>query len=397
MSEADALQPSPGPNVTRLERAGKTYYIVGTAHISRESILEVEQTIDLIQPDTVCVELCETRHQALTNKDRWKNLDIFKVIREGKMLLLLANLAVGAYQRRLGQELGVEPGAELMAGVEKAHEVGAELCLADRDIQTTLKRTWANLSFWQKINLFGGILGSLVSTETIDAEQIEQLKEKDQLSEMMEELARMLPEVQKPLIDERDQFLMSSIEDAPGKSIVAVVGAGHVQGMQTYFGQPIDRDALNELPEPSRWTGMLKWAIPLIILAAFAFGITNNEGRSFEELVYAWVLPNSIASALLASFGGAKPLSVLAAFISSPITSLNPLIGSGMVVGLVEAWQRKPTVADCERINDDVRDLKGIYRNPFTRVLLVAVLANIGSALGAWIGISWVLSLVASA
>ena len=146
------------------------------------------------------------------------------------------------------------------------------------------------------------------------------------------ELARMLPEVQKPLIDERDQFLMSSIEEAPGQSIVAVVGAGHVQGMQTYFGRPVDREALNQLPEPSRWTATLKWAIPLIILAAFAFGITKNEGRSFEELLYAWVLPNSIASALLAAVGGAKPLSVLTAFISSPITSLNPLIGSGMVV-----------------------------------------------------------------
>ena len=143
-------------------------------------------------------------------------------------------------------------------------------------------------------------------------------------------------------------------------------------------------------------TSVLKWLIPTLIFGAFAFGISKNEGRSFDELLFAWVLPNSIASALLAAAGGAKALSILTAFIASPITSLNPLIGSGMVVGLVEAWLRKPTVADCERINSDVRDLKGIYRNPFTRVLLVAVLANFGSALGAWIGISWVLSLLAT-
>ena len=143
-------------------------------------------------------------------------------------------------------------------------------------------------------------------------------------------------------------------------------------------------------------TALLKWLIPALILAAFSYGISKNEGRTFDELLFAWVLPNSVASALFAAIGGGKFLSVLAAFISSPITSLNPLIGSGMVVGPIEAWLRKPTVADCERINSDVRDLKGIYRNPFTRVLLVAVLANLGSALGAWIGISWVLSLVAT-
>ena len=226
MSDVESPTPALGDNVTCLEANGKTYYIIGTAHVSKDSVQEVEDTIDAIKPDTVCVELCNTRHQALTDKDRWKNLDIFKVIREGKMLLLLANLAVGAYQRRLGKELGVEPGAELIAGVKKAEEVGAELCLADRDIQATLKRTWGNLTFWQKLNLLGGIIGSLVSTETIEAEQIEKLKEKDQLSEMMAELARVMPEVQIPLIDERDQYLMSSIEEAPGKTIVAVVGAG---------------------------------------------------------------------------------------------------------------------------------------------------------------------------
>jgi len=385
-----------GPNVTHLRGDDKDYYIVGTAHISEKSILEVEETIDAIAPDTVCVELCQTRYNALTDRNRWKNLDIFKVIKEGKMLLLLANLAVGAYQRRLGRELGVEPGAELLAGVTKAKELNAQICLVDRDIQATLKRTWGNLSFWQKTNLLGGILGSLVSTDTIEAEQIEELKEKDQLSSMMAELAEMMPEVQKPLIDERDQFLMSSIEEAPGKTIVAVVGAGHVAGMQRYFGHSIDREKLSELPPPSRWTQLIKWLIPLAILGAFSVGLTKNEGREFEELLYAWVLPNSIASGLLAAMAGGKFASILTAFICSPITSLNPLIGSGMVVGIVEAWLRKPTVEDCENINRDVQDLKGIYRNPFTRVLLVAVFANIGSALGAWIGISWVLALVAS-
>jgi len=382
-------------NVTLLERDGRKWYLIGTAHVSQDSVNEVEQVIESLKPDTVCVELCETRYNALKDSDRWKKLDIFKVIKEGKTLMLLANLAIGAYQRRLGEELGVEPGAELMAGAEKANEVGAELKLVDRDIQITLKRTWANLSFWQKIKLMGAIFGSLFETEDIGAEQIEKLKEKSELSDMMEEFARVMPEVQKPLIDERDQFLMSSIEEAPGDTVVAVVGAGHVPGMQRYFGQNIDRETINVIPPPAKWLKAVKWIIPVLILAAFSWGLTGNPERSLEELVLAWLLPNSIVAAVLTLAAGGKPLSILTAFIGSPITSLNPLIGAGMVVGLVEAWQRKPTVQDCENINQDVQSLKGIYKNPFTRVLLVAVMANIGSSLGAWIGLSWVVTLLA--
>ena len=382
-------------NVTLLERDGRKWYLVGTAHVSQESVNEVNQVIDSVKPDTVCVELCETRYTALRDADRWKKLDIFKVIKEGKTLMLLANLAIGAYQRRLGEELGVEPGAELIAGADKADEVGAELKLVDRDIQVTLKRTWANLSFWQKIKLMGAIFSSLFETDEVGAEDIEKLKENSELSDMMEEFARVMPEVQKPLIDERDQYLMSSIEEAPGDTVVAVVGAGHVPGMKRYFGQSIDRANISVIPPPARWVKALKWVIPILILAAFSWGLTGNPDRSLEELVLAWLLPNSIAAALLTAIAGGKPLSILTAFVGSPITSLNPLIGAGMVVGLVEAWQRKPTVQDCENINQDVQSLKGLYKNPFTRVLLVAVAANIGSSLGAWIGISWVMSLLA--
>ena len=382
-------------NVTLLERDGRKWYLVGTAHVSQESVNEVNEVIESVKPDTVCVELCETRYTALRDADRWKKLDIFKVIKEGKTLMLLANLAIGAYQRRLGEELGVEPGAELIAGADKADEVGAELKLVDRDIQVTLKRTWANLSFWQKIKLMGAIFSSLFETDEVGAEEIEKLKEKSELSDMMEEFARVMPEVQKPLIDERDQYLMSSIEEAPGDTVVAVVGAGHVPGMKRYFGQSIDRADISVIPPPARWVKALKWVIPILILAAFSWGLTGNPDRSLEELVLAWLLPNSVAAALLTTIAGGKPLSILTAFVGSPITSLNPLIGAGMVVGLVEAWQRKPTVQDCENINQDVQSLKGLYKNPFTRVLLVAVAANIGSSLGAWIGISWVMSLLA--
>ncbi len=169
-------------SVTLLEQDEKKYYLVGTAHVSTQSVTDVEQVIEEVRPDSVCVELCKARFEALTDEDRWSKLDIFKVIREGKMLFLLANLAISAYQRRIGNDLGVKPGAEMLAGVEKAKEVGAELTLADRDIHITLKRTWANLRFWQKVNLLSAITQGVFSKETVKEEEIEGLKEEAQLA-----------------------------------------------------------------------------------------------------------------------------------------------------------------------------------------------------------------------
>jgi pheromone shutdown-related protein TraB len=380
--------------VTVLKKNGRTFYIVGTAHVSEESVREVTEVIEQVRPDTVCVELCEARYKAITDESRWKNLDIFKVIKEGKTLFLMANLALGAYQRRIGQKLGVKPGAEMVAAAKKAEEVGAKLELVDRDIHITLKRTWANVGFWRKMTLLGGILEGLLGGQEIAAEDIEKLKEKSHLSEVMAEFARVLPEVKVPLIDERDLYMMSSIEEVPGDTVVAIVGAGHVEGMVKHFQKPVDREALEVIPPTSGWVKALKWAIPVLIMAAFSWGYHQHGHRGLEEMLTAWILPNSIMAALFTLAAGAKLGSIVAAFIASPITSLNPLLPAGVVVGLVEAWLRRPTVADAERINEDVHSIRGVYRNAFTRVLLVAAMATFGSAAGAWIGISWVFSLL---
>ena len=385
-------------HVTILKDDARTFYLLGTAHVSEDSVAEVRQVIDAVQPDTVCVELCQARYQSLTDKDRWKKLDIFKVIKEGKTLFLLATLAIGAYQRRLGAKLGVTPGAELMAGAEAANEIGAELVLFDRDIHITLKRTWRNLGFFKKMSLLSAITASLFDggdDDDVGADEIEALKEQANLSKMMEEFSEAFPEVHKPLIDERDRYMVSGLQDAPGQTIVAVVGAGHVPGMTGYFDTPIDREPLKQLPPPRWYTGLIKWIIPIAILAAFAVGISSNETGSFTDMLTAWILPNAIVALLFTALAGGKPLSILTAGVASPITSLNPLLGAGMVVGLVEAWLRKPTVEDAERINADVQSLRGLYRNPFTRVLLVAVAATLGSAVGAWIGGAWILALLA--
>jgi pheromone shutdown-related protein TraB len=381
-------------NVTVLAQDDRTIYLVGTAHVSDASVQEVQQVIEQVQPDVVCIELCQARYNALTSDAAWKNLDVFKVIRQGKTLFLLANLAIGAYQRRIGHELGVKPGAELLAAAEKAKDVGARVELIDRDIHVTLKRTWANLGFWDKAGLIGAMIESLFSREKVSATDIENLKQQAHLSEMLNEFAKEMPKIKGPLIDERDQYLASGVERAEGKKIVVVVGAAHVPGMRETFGKPVDRSALEALPPPSRLMKALNWLFPLAIVVALIYGIYDRQGSSTEELLTAWILPTSLMCFLLTAVAGAKLLSLASAALAAPITTLLPVIGAGMVVGLVEAWLRRPTVEDCERINHDVQTWSGIYRNPVTRVLLVTVASTMGAALGAWIGLSWIVALL---
>ncbi len=398
--QADAVQPEAVTHetvtheghVTVLRHEGREFHIIGTAHVSRKSVEEVQEVIARVRPDTVCVELDAMRYEALTDDSRWRQLDIFQVIRQKKVLFLMASLALQAYQRRLGDKLGVKPGAELIAGVEAAKRVGAEVVLADRDVQATLRRTWANLGFTNKMKLLAALGASVFDTEEVDEEQIEALKDREHISDMMGEFAKVMPEVKVPLIDERDSYLMSAITDAPGKVVVGVVGAGHVEGMITQLGKKVDRDALSIVPAPSRWVGIVKWVIPAIILAAFYYGYRQHQGEDLMHMLQAWVLPNAIMCGLLTAIAGGKFLSVLTGVVSSPITSLNPTIGAGMVVGLVEAWLRKPTVEDAEQLGKEVSTFAGMRKNPFSRILLVFMAAQIGSALGAYIGLGWVLS-----
>ena len=384
-----------GPNVTVLTQQERTFYLIGTAHISAQSVIEVRDTIEQVRPDSVCVELCQTRFDAMNDPDRWRKLNIFQVIKQGKVLYLLANLALSAYQKMLGEKFGVEPGAEQKEGIVVAEEVGAQLVLADRDIQATLKRTWANISFWSRLKLLGSMFAPGEESEELTEERLEEMKDQDTISEMMKTFAEELPEIKEPLIDERDQYLIAKVVRASGEKVVAVVGAGHIEGMIAHFesANEVDCEAISVIPKPKLWVKSLKWIIPAVILGAFYFGFQKAD-RPGGEMLYAWVLSNALMAALLSLIALPKPLSVLTAAIASPITSLNPALGAGMVVGLVEAWLRKPTVEDSERLLEDSATIKGLYRNPFTRVLLVAMFSTIGSALGAYIGAAWVLSIL---
>lgn len=380
--------------VTRLEHAGRVIYIIGTAHVSQKSVEEVERVIAEVRPDTVCVELDKTRFDAMMDSKRWQKLDLFQVIKQKKVLYLLSNLALSSFQRKIGESMGVKPGAELLAAVKSAETVGARLVLADRDIQATLKRTWHSLSFFNRARLISELLVAPFAVEEIGAEKIESLKDRDTISELLDALAKEMPRLKEPLIDERDRYLISSILEAEGQTIVAVVGAGHVRGMLANVATEVDRDAISVIPRPSPVGQIIGWLIPMAVLIAFYFGWREHQSESVIQMVKAWVIPTSVLCGIFTLASLAHPLTLLAGVLAAPLTTLNPLIGVGMVTALVEAYVRKPTVADCEGVPDAIMSLKGWYGNRATRILLVFILSSIGASIGMAISTTWVISLL---
>jgi pheromone shutdown-related protein TraB len=397
---ADPEPPTPLPaSVTELVHEGTTYYLVGTAHVSQRSVDEVKAVIDQVKPDVVCVELDKARHDALTKDSAFRDLDVFKVVREGRTLYLLAHLALASYQRRIGASLGVKPGAELLAAVRVAEKRGIPVELIDRDINITLKRTWKNLGLWKRSMLLSSLLVGWDDDdegEAVTEASLEQLKEPKALSEMLTELGRAVPQIKGPLIDERDRYLASkAVEAGRGKQrVVAVVGAAHVPGMKAHFGEPLDRAELERIPPPSLIWRALKWLIPITFLVALVWGWQRSDTTSFTEMMLAWILPTSIGAGALTLLAGGSILSVLAALLVAPVAAIHPLLGTGMVVGVVEAWRRRPNVADCERLPEDIQTMGGFWRNPVTRILLIAVASGLGTAAGFWVGVGWVAAII---
>jgi pheromone shutdown-related protein TraB len=387
--------------VSELVSGDTTFHIVGTAHVSQRSVDEVRAVIAEVRPDAVCVELDQTRYDTLTKASAFRDLDVFKVVREGRTLYLLAHLALASYQRRIGASLGVKPGAELLAAVEAARASAIPVELIDRDINITLKRTWRNLGLWKRSMLLSSLIVGFETDdpkagEPITEKSIEDLKEAKALSEMLSELGRVVPQIKAPLIDERDQYMASKLAEvgAGRRSVVAVVGAAHVPGIQAWFGTPIDRAALDRIPPPSLVWRIIKWLVPILFLAALVWGWRRSDTTSFMEMMLAWILPTSIGAGVCTLLSGGSLLSVASAVIVSPVAAIHPLLGTGMVVGVVEAWSRRPSVADCERLPEDIQSFRGFWRNPVTRILIVAVASGIGTAVGFWVGVGWVASLL---
>jgi pheromone shutdown-related protein TraB len=398
-------------NNLRITLDGREINLIGTAHVSRESVEEVKNSISAEKPDMICVELDQGRYNSLIQKEKWENLNISKVFKEGKGFLLIANLALTSFQRRLGNELGVKPGDEMKAAVEAAAELGIPYSLCDREVQITLRRAWARCGLWSKCKLLASLLSSAFTTEKLSAEEIEKLKNRNELDGVMSELAEYLPGVKQTLIDERDRYLAAKIwssaagtNENSGESarrVVAVVGAGHMQGIKAHLEklaageETSDVSELDVIPEPGFLSKASRFIIPVIILSLITLGFFRAGADLSLSMLWLWIMWNGSLAALGAIIALGHPLAIIVSFLGAPFTTFIPFIGVGMISGLVQATLRKPRVSDIQSISDDITSLKRIYGNRISRALLVFFFANLGSSIGSFVSIPVIAGMLA--
>jgi pheromone shutdown-related protein TraB len=373
---------------------------VGTAHVSKTSVENVEAVIRETAPDHLCVEIDASRYSSLKNRGNWENLKINEVLKQRKGFLLLANLALSSFQKRLGADLGVNPGEEMKRGIAVAEELGIPYSFADREIQVTLRRAWAKSGFWGKNKMLASLLASVFTKEKVTPEELERLKEKDVLQGMMEELAEYLPAVKEVLIDERDQYLATMIYRRPEKRVVAVVGAGHIKGIKEWIAalaageRSSDLKAIEVIPPPSRISKIVPWIVPAAIVGILAAGFFISGWQEAVSMLWKWVLVCGTLSAVGSLLAFAHPITIAASFVAAPITCMNPTIGVGMVTGLLEWYLRKPRVQDFERLSCDIESVRGFYRNRVTHILVVFFLSSVGGSIGTFVGIPYLTTLL---
>ena len=392
--------------------ANREIILIGTAHVSRESIEEVSRVIREERPDLVCVELDQGRYSAMEGKDNWERLNISKVFKEGKGFLLIANLVLSCFQRRMGDELGVKPGEEMKTAVLTAEELGIPCRFCDREVQITLRRAWARCGLWNKCKLLSSLIAGAFSTEKLSEAEIENLKKASELDGMMAEMAKYLPPVKSTLIDERDRYLAAKIwqsvssgeivqNSSGGLRAAAVVGAGHLQGIKLQLEKiaagecSSDVKDLNTIPAKSFLSKSAGWIVPIIIAGLIAAGfLRSGEKAGFTGLLE-WMLLNGSLAALGTLIALGHPLSALVSFVGAPIATINPFIGVGFFSGIVEVSLRKPRVEDAQNITADISSVRGIYRNRISRALLVFFLSSLGGAIGNFISIPSLAGLLA--
>ncbi|MGI5172880.1 TraB/GumN family protein [Treponema sp. OMZ 840] len=372
--------------------------LVGTAHISKESIKDVESSIREMSPDCVAVELDEQRYESVKNPESWKNLDIVKVLKEKRGFIMMANLVLSSFQRRMGADVGVKPGDEMRSALNIAEELDIPVVMADRPVQTTLRRAWAKNSLWGKVKLLSALLASAFEKEEISAEDIENLKSSNEMDSMMAELAQYLPAVKEVLIDERDRYLASRIWECRGNKTLAVLGAGHLPGVEKHLnalaaGTEQSNTADIENVPPAGIGGKIAgWIFPVLLAALIIAGFFTGGAATSVDMLVSWILWNGSLAALGTLLACGHPLAIITGFVGAPLGTLNPFLAVGIFTGLVQAWMCKPKVEDMEFLAEDALTLKGFYKNRIGRVLLVFFLSSLGGAIGNFIAVPALIS-----
>ena len=392
MNAPDKVEP-----VVTFEFDGKRITLLGTAHVSKASADKVEELLTTGEYDAVAVELCANRHRSIVEPGNLAKMDLLDILRKGKMSMVAASLALGAYQQRLAEQFNIEPGAEMRIAIHCAREKNLPVLLIDRDIGITLKRIYRNIPWWSRLKLAAGLLASVISSDKVSEAEIERLKEGDILETAFSEFADKERELFMPLIEERDRYMAARLHEelnnGDHQNILAVVGAGHLKGISRYLNdqQTASPDSLcdiitqlHETPPPGRIINALPWLIVIAIIVGFTLGFFHSSNLGWQ-MVADWVFINGGLAALGALIAMAHPITIIVAFVAAPLTSLNPMIGAGMVTAAVELFLHKPTVGDFSALRHDTAHVKGWWKNRVARILLVFVFSTIGSALGTYL------------
>jgi len=384
---ADVIDKQP---IKRVVRDGVEYTLLGTAHVSRASVAAVQHLIETEKFDAIAIELCDTRFRALRDREAWRNLDLWQVIRDGKAGMVAANLALSAYQRRLAEQFGIEPGAEMKTAADLADQHQTPVWIIDREISVTLKRAYRSVKFMDRMAIVSGLIASLFERGNVSEEEIEKLKEGDILQSAFSEFAAQSEPLYRSLISERDIFMAARLREEaarkPVQRVLAVLGAGHLAGIERELGAqqtepPAVLADLNTLPPPSHWPKWLALGILAVIVAAIVYSFTR--GAQFGAVALRdWILFTGCFAALGAAAGGGHILSIITAFVIAPLKPFRPIVPSGAFSAGVEMWLRRPRVADFEALRDDVLDWRGWWRNRVSRTLLVFMLTNFGMMIG---------------
>jgi pheromone shutdown-related protein TraB len=371
------------------KRIGRTNItFLGTAHISAQSVADVDTFISQEKPDVVCVELCEARYKAMMDSERWTKLDIVQVIKEKKLYLLMSSILLSVFQKKMGEGTGIKPGQEILTAIQLTAKKKIPLELVDRNIQITLKRAWVGLGYFKKITLISELLASMLIPMKLDEEEIEKLKQKDVLETLFDDLPSRYKFIRDIIVDERDKYLAQKVNDVikkypKAKNILVVVGAGHLKGIKNYLNKQQDLTSLEQVPQKSKVLGLVKFFAPIVIILGLFYYFSNSgDPQKIMQNLMAWVLIKAFCSGIIALALWAHPLAIAGAFLTAPISNFNPILKPGWVAALVEAKYHKPQVADFERLVADSQTLKGVFKNKVIRIFNLFIFPQLGSSLG---------------
>lgn len=387
-----------------VKKATSEFYILGTAHVSKQSAEEVARLVATQSFDAIAIEVCASRLANLQDPDSLAKMDLFQVIKQGKAGMVAANLALGSFQQRLAEQSGIRPGEEMLTAIQLAEENNLPLLAIDRDLGITLKRVYKAVPWWQRAALLMGLFTSLFSKQKISPEEIEKLKQGDLLEATFAEFAAESKHLYTALIDERDEYMALKLAQAGVENkyakVLVVIGAGHLQGINNYLtaeeepepttkpnyltGITTRLSQLTQLPPPNKLLKALPWLVVGIILLGFVL-VFRQDSQIGWSLVIDWILINGGLSALGVILAAGHPLTVLTAFVAAPLTSLNPTIGAGFVCAAAEIYLRKPTVEDFANLRQHTSKLSGWWRNRVARTLLVFIFSTLGSAIGTYV------------